>query len=337
MQASGHLSTQAASARGTVELYNWDPKAPVTFQAGTVFPDNGGSRVVLCTNSDGIDMVLDATVTVPAADPTKGFSEVDAPAHVQERGTVGNISGKLGTFYLSGELDPCYNFMWLGQPCSGGWLHFCWTIDPDGPFTGGQDTYDGPVVQQSDIDTAVHALVSASQPAPEQVLASQVRPGEQLIGTPQCTPQVSPSEQAGDQVPQVTVKVSFACSGEVYDQHAAFQLSTRMLTTQAASETGADYALMGQIKTALISTVFGDQGRLLLTIEARGMWAYHFTDAQQQQLANLLAGKSEAEALQVADNQPGVAYVTVHLPANQQRLPTDPQQIVVVVQDVPGV
>jgi len=93
---------------------------------------------------------------------------------------------------------------------------------------------------------------------------------------------------------------------------------------------------VGNVKTALISTAFGDQGRLLLTVEARGVWAYHFTNAQQQQLAKLLAGKSESEALQLADNQPGVAYVMVHLPTNQQRLPTDPQQIVVLVQDVPG-
>lgn len=337
VQASGHLSSQAMSARGTLELYNWDRLAPVTFQAGTVFSETGGNRVLLCPDSAGIEMVLDATVTVPPADQAKGASEVDAPAHVLEAGTTGNIPGDEGTFLLTGVGDaPCYYFLWVGKRCSGGWLGYCWTAEPDGQFTGGQDTYEGPVVQQSDIDTAAHTLVSASQPNPEEILHRQMKPGEHLIGVPQCTQQVDPGARAGDHVAQVTVLVFFTCTGEVYDQREAFAQVTRMLTAQASTDPGAGYALVGTIKTTLISVLFDVQGTARLTVEARGVWVYHFTDAAKQHLTRMLAGKSKQEALQLASNQPGVAYVTIHLPTGEQHLPADPTRMAVVVEAVPG-
>ena len=329
VKASGHLSAPATAAKGTLILRNWDTKAPKTFEAGRIYPDINGDRVLLCGSTAGIELVLDTTVTVPAEIPGAGPSIAYVSGHFLEAGAVGNIP-------LNGTgTDGCYYYLWVDGHCPGGWLAYCWTIEPAKPFTGGQDAYDGPVVQQSDIDTATHDLLSANQPNPQEVLQPQMQSNEQLIDAPQCTANISPYQQAGDHAAQATVSLYYTCTAEVYDQKAAFALATRMLTAQATADPGTGYALVGHVKTDLISVVFGDHGTMTLTIAARGVWAYPFTDAQKQQLAKALAGRSKPEAIQIAGNQPGVAYVTIHLIDNQQSLPTDPQQITVLVQTVP--
>jgi hypothetical protein len=327
VKASGHLSAPATPARGTMILRNWD-SAPKTFQAGTVLPDWSADLVVNCGNAPD-SIVLDATITVPAA-PTLGkFGVANAPAHIMEPGSGGNIPGPLGT-------NSCVMFLWAQGTCDPGYYHHCWTIAPAGQFTGGQDAYDGPMVQQSDIDNAANRLISANQPTPQRALQRQMQPGEQFLGTPQCVSHITPYQQAGAKAKQVTVSAYFTCTGQVYDQQETFALATSMLTAQAGINPGKRYTLVGSIKTALSSVMFTDQGTLRLTISATGVWVYQFTDAQKQRLASLLAGKSRQEAVQLASSQPGVAYVTVYLLANQQRLPSAPQQMSVLIQALPG-
>lgn len=65
VKASGRLSLAATQARGMLTLHNWSA-APRTFTAGTVFPDLSEDLVVNCGSAPS-DIVLDATITVPAA------------------------------------------------------------------------------------------------------------------------------------------------------------------------------------------------------------------------------------------------------------------------------
>lgn len=191
------------------------------------------------------------------------------------------------------------------------------------------------MVQQSDINTAAGSLISAYRPNPQQVLQRTIRSNERLAGTPQCAPQASANHQAGDQAAQVKVTLSFTCTGEVYDEAGALEMAAGLLSQQAAANPGGAYTLMGKIKTTLTNAVMDSQGTLTVTVSARGIWVYQFTQAQQQ-LATLLGGKSERDAAQLAAAQPGVASVTIHLPANQPTLPTDPRQIHIIVQAIPG-
>jgi hypothetical protein len=327
-KASGHLSAAAAQARGRLVLHNWDT-APKIFEAGTVLPDWSADLVVNCGDSPSA-IVLDATVTVPAAVGTAaGYGVAYAPGHVLEPGAAGNIPATTG-------YNSCVYFLWAQGKCVPGFYRHCWTIAPASNFSGGQDAYNGPIVQQSDIDTTANSLISANQPDPQQVLQRQMRPGERLVDVPQCTPHASANHQAGDRTAQVTVSVSFTCAGEVYDQQAVFALATRLLTVHAAPAPGTGYALVGKVKTAVINATSAGQGSVTLTVFAEGVWAYQFTDAQKQHLAALLTGKSEPEGIRLAAGQPGVAHVTIQLAASQQTLPTNPRQITIVVQAVPG-
>jgi hypothetical protein len=331
VQASGHLSVSATQAKGMLMLRNWDT-APKTFEAGTDLPDWSSDEVVNCGDAPS-DIVLDATVTVPAAagSPTD-YGVAYAPGHVLQPGASGNIPS--GTGYKG-----CVYFLWVRGSCPQGWIHHCWSISPATDFTGGQDAYNGPIVQQSDINTAANSLISANRPDPQQVLQARMQPNERLTGTPQCTPNVTSTPKAGGKAAQVKVSVTFACTGEMYDHAGALDMAASLLEQQAAADPGGGYALVGKIKTTVIHAAIIDskQGTVSITIIAEGVWAYQLSQAQQRVLASLIAGKSEREATSLLEQQVGVAAAMIQVfGAAGSMLPTDPQKIKIVVQLPPG-
>jgi VCBS repeat-containing protein len=275
--------------------------------AGTTFI--GASGVTVATNS--------------AVDLNTGATTIMVPSHAVNPGANGNIP----------TLD-------INVSVQQGCLSVCavkYTVKNPTAFTGGKDASTSSVVQQSDIDNASNNLIQANQPNAEQVLQGRLQQGEQLIGTPQCSPNVSADHQAGDQASQVTVTVSFTCTGEAYDQAGALVLAQQLLTSQAATTPGAGYALAGQIKTALVSASPDNQGGVAIVVQAEGIWVYQFSDSQKQALASLIAGKSQQEAMSLLTTQTGVAEVRIQIQGGTgQALPTDAQKITVVIQPMSG-
>jgi hypothetical protein len=326
--ASGHLSLQATQARGMLVLRNWD-KVPKTFVAGTVLPDWSADEVINCGDAVS-NMVIDATVTVPTArGGASNYGTAYAPAHVLEPGVLGNIPATIGP-------NSCWYYIWAKGSCPSGWFgRACWTITTASNFTGGQDAYDGPAVQRSDIDDAANTLIER-QPNPQQVLQPKLKANERLIGTPQCSPRVTADHQAGDHADQVTVHVTFACNGEVYDYNGALAMAAEVLTQQAAVNPGEEYALAGTIKATVTAATLDSQGTATLTVRARGVWAYQFSEAQKQALARLIAGKSVPAAQQLLARQQGVVQVSFHVPFGGQTLPSDLSRITIAVQAPPG-
>src|SRR5262249_9103799 len=136
---------------------------------------------------------------------------------------------------------------------------------------------------------------------------------------------------------QVTVTVSFTCTGKAYDQAGALALGVTLLQHQAATTPGAGYVLVGQIKTALISAELGNQGTVVIAVHAEGIWVYQFSDSQKQALASLVASKSQQEAMSLLSAQTGVAQANIQIQGgNGQTLPTDAQKITVVIQLISG-
>jgi serine/threonine protein kinase len=327
----GTVPGTGSQATGEVFIVDMDTVNSYTFSAGTVYaqgyyPNGSGGP---CNNPGpdprnlSIHMVLDATVTLQP----NGSERISA--HILEVGTVGNIpqvfpNGCLGfsTFGPSGPTcDP-----------TGG----CWSLANDRTFTGGQDPQTYTAVAQSDIDNTANALEAANQPNAQQVLAGQVQPNERLVGA-QCTPHVTSDHNAGDQATTVTVTVTFTCTGEVYDHDGALALAAMLLKNQAANNPGAGYALVGQIQTNLTNATPGGGGTVTLTVSADGVWAYQISVAQQQAMAQLIAGTTIQEAQQLLTSQTGVAQATVQVGGgNGQTLPLDPSKIRIVVLSVPG-
>ena len=156
-----------------------------------------------------------------------------------------------------------------------------------------------------------------------------------LIGTPACTPQVNSSQQAGDHAPHVTVRVSFNCTGEVYDQHAAFALAAKLLTAQAVSNPGAGYALVGNVVTSITSaTVINKQNTVSLVILAQGVWVYQFTDAIKTSLKNKLAKEPQSKAQADVNGTPGVMSATISI-SSGNTMP-DAADITITIVQIPG-
>lgn len=299
-----------------LQVENHDPSNTLTLNAGTTFPNQ---------LSPTIDMQLDQSVSLPPG----GFTEV--PAHVVEVGTIGNLPGPC--------CGPGPNFQNQCEPSISncGQAHDIFNATA---FTGGTDPQTYSVVQQSDIDGAANALEQANTPNAQQVLQGQVHANEQFIGTPQCTPNMTSDHAAGDQANSVTVTVTFTCTGEVYSQDGALSMAVQLLTNQAATDPGPGYALAGNIATTVTNATLSNagQGTVTLTINAEGVWVYQFNVTQEQALVKLMTNKKKQTVESLLLKQQGVVNVAIHLIGGDGTLfPSDPSQIKIVVQNVPGV
>ena len=298
VSATGSKQIPAVQASGTLVITCRASSSPLTIPAGTVF-----------TGTNGVQVATDVTVTASGC-----YTTVSARA--VQPGASGNIAAS----------D-------MNQPYSG------YNINNPAAFTGGQGPQTTTIVQQSDIDGAATTL-EANPPNAQRMLQGQVRTNEQMIGTPQCTPNVTSDHKAGDQAASVTVTVSFNCTGEVYDRDGALSMAAKQLTTQAAIRPGPGYTLAGKIATALAQAALADAstGTIKLTVNAEGIWVFHFSAAQKLSLAKLIAGKSKKDVQSLLSARKGVSSISIQVSGGDgNTLPADPGQIAIVVQSMPGV
>lgn len=191
-------------------------------------------------------------------------------------------------------------------------------------------------VQQSDIDSVVNAVKPQLVQQATSGFNGQLHVGEALAGSPQCTSKVGVDQPIGDtgvNVPSATVSETVTCTGEAYDQKGAQNLVVGLLANEAKSTLGAGYVLAGNVISQISVQNVSKQSVSLLA-NAKGMWYYQITQAQEQAWAKLIAGKSPAAAQMIIESQTGVSKATIQV--NGATLPTDPNQIGFVVQSVPG-
>jgi len=321
VNATGSLTMSATQATGTLSVYN-----PSTY----TLPFNAG--VVFKGRTTGVQVISDASASVAPN------STVYIPAHALNAGSSGNIpAGDIsadwcGNAPAPGGFAPSVPL----APGSGG-CGFSNSVTNPQAFSGGQDASTLPIILQSDINGAANNLIQANQPNAQQVVQASLQSNEQLIGNQQCTPNVSSNHNAGDSFAQVTVTVTFTCTGEAYDAAGALALAKMLLMTQAQSKLGDTYALVGQIKTTQMSASADNQGVVTIMDNAEGIWVYQFSDAAKHDLARLLVGISKSAAMQTLLSQPGVAKVSFALTGgNGQQLPADAAHISIVIQPVAG-
>jgi hypothetical protein len=304
--ATGHGMTPAVQAKGTITFTHtggtWE-----SVLSGTTFPLQNGLKIT-----------TDETVSLPPVSPGQTTSRV-APAHVVQPGSAGNLP--------AGVIS--------NQVCCGSPAIFA----TSGPFTGGQDPQPYTYVQQSDIDGVVKPVEAGLLQQAQQDFRRQLRSGEQLVNGASCAPTIKSDHQVGDRATSVTVTVIASCTGEVYDAAAALRLGQSLLTQEATKRAGSPYALVGQVVTSISGVTVLDPraGTLSITVSAEGIWAYHFSDAQKEALARLIAGKSKSAAAQLLQQQPGVRQADIRLlHTSDDLLPADPGQISMVIATVPG-
>jgi len=305
VNATGQVSTPAVQATGKLTFINGNGIV-YTVAANTVF-----------TDAHGMQVENDGPAVIPAAHPP-AYGSVTVSAHAVNGGTSGNIAA----------LD--FN----NVVCCGSSAVF---VSNTTAFTGGKESQNYTDVQQSDIDGAANPLVKPLTQSAQTDLQKQIHLGEKLVSSPQCTSNVTSDHVAGDKASTVTVTVSVKCTSEVYDQQGALSMGMNLLKTQAMTDPGAGYALVGNLVTGVTqATVIDPKSTVSLLVKAEGIWVYQFSDALKHQLARLIAGKSKKDAQALLLKQTGVSQVNIAISAGGTTLPTDSGQITILVQNVPG-
>src|SRR5581483_852492 len=281
VKATGQGHIAGEQAQGVLTFYNASTVTQ-TVTAGTVIFANNGVAVV---NND--------TLTLPPFDPAAGPNGTADSAHTVNAGSSQNIAA----YALNNQL------------CCGGSVY----VTNTEPFFGGQDAQTYTYVQQSDIDGVTQALSGSLTRQATTTLQGQVRSNERPVGAPRCAPQVKSNHQAGDRADSVSVGVMISCVGEVYDMQAVQVLANRDLTQDAAINPGPSYVPVGAILAQVAKATPDVRGNIALVVNASGVWAYQFTDAQRMHMAGLITTKNSQDAKTILLRQAGVHTVTITL------------------------
>src|SRR6266699_6632605 len=296
--ATGKRHQDATRAHGTITLYN-GLLSSQTVAAGTIV-----------TGNDGVQIITDQAARIPAGNPPS-YGQVTVSAHALVAGPKGNV--------------PAYD---INTAC-------CATsvvAKNTESFTGGAAAREYLVVTRADINTAVTSLLLVLSESENAALQAQLHPGEALI-TPSCNPIVSSNHHPGDEAKQITITVSETCTGFAYAAHEVYADAMQLLTAQATTTLGAEYALLGDIQITIVHATARDprQGSVNMDVQVTGTWVYQITPAIQQRLSRLIAGKTTQQAGALLLQFPGIAGAQITLKGRNQTLPQDPRGIHLIV------
>ncbi len=285
-------TTPATQATGTLNFSGTAYRGSCTIPAGTTY-----------VNTGGIDITTDADATITTLIPS-----VTVPAHAVQTGSAGNIA--------AGTINE--NYICLGVGATN-----------EVSFTGGKDKQTYTAVQQSDIDDATQALVSALTQQAQDSLTAQVLANERLVAFPHnvCKTDKTADHVAGDKATTVTVTVAVTCTDEAYDWNGTESVAADWLKNDATSEPGPDYELVdNEITTQTMVESEGD-GTVDVSVNEAGTWIYQFSSTRQGELAQLIAGLSKEDAQSRLLQQTGVAKVRDIVIAGGNTLPSDSSKI----------
>ncbi len=191
-------------------------------------------------------------------------------------------------------------------------------------FSGGQDARDYTIVTQSDIHSVVSSVLPSLTQRIQTSFQEQIRPGELLTPT-QCSQQVSPDRNVGDEASQVTVRVTESCVAGAYNP-TDLQTKVQQALTQRATRTlGTGYLLSAYAPTAPLQMNI-QQGTLVIVGTFHGRLIYHFSSQDLTTLRQQLAGKRKQQAVTILSHLSGVDHISVQVGKNGT-LPTDPTHI----------
>ena len=302
--------TQSKTVTSTGSIPGTRATGALTFLNTSNSPKSFGS--VILRGASGVPVSFNGPISVPAVPP----ASVTVTGFAVNIGSAGNIAA----------LDIS------GSCCATG------ITVKNGAFSGGQNPQPNSVVQQSDIDGAANVLTASLTPPMQATLQKQVQPGEQIVAnTLQCNKSTfTANHAAGDHAPNVTVTVAITCKEEVYNQQAALIMGANLLTKQASTDLGPNYALTGNIVAAVTKvTVIDSKGTLTILVKAEGVWVYQFSDTVQQDFKTQIQNKSEQDAINYLKAQPGVKDVKIEI-SNGGTTLSDAANITIEIVPIPG-
>ncbi len=306
--ATGHAQNPATNATGSLTFYNGSTSVQVV-NADTIFNVSGGTQI----ENTG-------RAVIPAGNPPNSYGSITVGARAITSGSKGNISA----------------YTLRGAACCGGPI----SVSNTSAFGGGRDAQNYKFVQQSDVSNVAAPMQAQLTTQAMSSLVGLKHTGEQFVHEPTCSTNVTSNPAVGTHVTNTTISVTVTatCKGEVYDASGAQTLAAQLLVQQETTNLGPHFAPVGSVQKGQPSiTGISKSGTIDLAVTAQGVWVYQFSDKDTQNLAKLIAGKSKAQAQAILLQQSGVAQViSISIANNGTTLPTDPTQIKIVVQGVPG-
>ncbi len=264
---TGHGHQDARAASGSLTFYNGLFTAQ-TVPIGTEF-----------VASNGVKVATDATLTIPASDPTTtppqlGYATVASSA--VGAGAVGNIAA----YAINGT---------FGNGIS---------VKNTSPFQHGQDARDYTAVAKSDLSSLT---ITVNQTVTQAfTTAFPVRQGEEAIPTT-CHTTATPTHQVGEEAQTVTLTVVKTCSAVAYNSQQLKRLATAAFT---ATRPGRQYQIIGQVLTSIVTVS-------PLTVHLTCAWAVVFTQNDEQLLAEKIAGDTPDQGRKVLEQIGVIAYASI--------------------------
>jgi hypothetical protein len=302
VNATGKRHQDATAALGTVTFYNG------------LFSSQAVPAGTLLTGANGIQIVTDQAALIPpviqTTPPTDGNATVQA--HALFPGAGGNIAAR----------D-------INAACCGTSVIAQNTV----PFQGGQDERDYTVVTQDDIHAVSSLLAPQLQRNMQTALTNQLLPGESLFA-PSCSSAVATDHQVGEEAKTLTVTLSQQCKGIAFTTVSLQQEAQKAAAAKVQQLLGAGYGLLGVFHVTP-QKIMVTQGKVSVTVFYSGVWVYHLSAHQQQQLMHAIAGKSHQQAIQFLSAQPGVQRVSISGIGKNDALPNDFTHIHVLILYVP--
>ena len=311
VNATGHTQTPGTVARGQLTFLNGSFANSYTVGTNTAIPVGN------------VSLFLDVPAVIPHGSLSNGTAgTVTVSAHTSVPGTAGNIGAHAAD-------QICCNA--TGNV----------SVKNFNPFTGGQDPQNYNFVQQSDVDGVANPLKGTVSAQAQASLQGQLHTGEQFVaqnGSNPCPASVNTDTLVGAHgvnVNSVTVTVTATCNALAYD-HAGLQtMVANLLASKANNDIGSTYKLAGQVVMHTTVLSIDQQGDVSLQVNAKGIWVAQISDAEKAALAKAIAGKTAAQAQGILAGHKDIGHVDIQGGGNV--LPSDPNQIKIVIQNVPGV
>ncbi len=305
--ASGHGHQNATAAKGTL-----------TFSQVGQNSDIATGQTI--TGSDGIQVVTDQAFSINVG------QTVQVPAHAVVAGSCCNIGTDDFDFQV-GVINPVTQAQMTTV-----------FVENQQPFSGGQDAFDYNYVKQSDIDGVANAFVGQLTTAAQAGVEHQVKANQQPLTDMQCSPNIKPDHKVNDRVDNVTVAVTVTCSREYYVPQEIQNAALGAFKADAQTKYGANYQLSGNavIGTPQISAPLAS-GTVALKVKLDGIWVYHFSASQQQQIIQSILAKSQSNANDVLLHTVGVNKAAITTSGGiGWALPASPSSIKFVTVNIPG-
>jgi serine/threonine protein kinase len=324
-QASAYVITYTTPPKTqTVPTSGRGHQGATTAQGTLTFSQVGQNSSIATgqtiTGSDGIQMITNAAFTINVG------QTVQVSAHAVNAGSCCNIGTDDFDFQVA-VINPITKAQMTTV-----------FVENQQPFTGGQDAFNYNFVKQSDIDGVANTFTSQLTKDAQAGVEKQVKANQQPLNDMQCTPNIKPDHKVNDRVDNVTVAVTASCSREYFVPQEVQSAALGAFNDDAQTKFGTSYQLSGNavIGTPQISAPLAS-GTVMLKVKLDGIWVYHFSASQQQQIIQNVLGKSQSSANDVLLHTTGVSKASIATSGGiGWALPTAPPSIKFVAINIPG-